>query len=216
MHRHALNGVSGPSGYVPGFETGTVDSVAHRTCWLLLLDIDDPASGGPHLFDAEADALHRLCKESGRVEQRPTLHLAVASAYTPDEVASALGRADLPTPRVIQLNAYAEPNVSAQTDAAAKLAQTALACGASLSTTIVIAGTPLDLPLLTEAALSYALEGAGRACLAAADAAFPTRRNSGLAHALAYLMHQLASCAVDAGRTGNVIPFHPKGTGCRP
>lgn len=213
---HAPSGVSDLGGYAPNFETGAADSAAHRVRLLLVLDIDDPASGGPHLFEAEASALHQLFKRSGRAEQRLSLRLAVASTYAPDEVARAFSRADLPTPRVIQLDAYARPNVSAQTDAAAKLAQTALACNARLAATIVIAGTPLDLPLLTESARGYALEGAGRACFAAADAAFPARRDNGLARALAHLMHQLVSDPVSADRNGGVIPFHPKGAGCRP
>lgn len=226
--RHAPSGASGPSGAssrsgasgrsgcATNFEPDAAGSAAQRARLLLVLDIDDPVSGGPHLFETEADALRLLCKENGCVEQHPSLRLAVASAYGPDEVARAFSRADLPTPRVIQLDAYAEPNVSAQTDAATKLAQTALVCGARLSTTIVIAGTPLDLPLLTEAAQGYALGGAGRACFAAADKTFPARRDNGLAHALAHLMHQLASDPADADQNGRVIPFHPIGAGCRP
>ncbi|HJG62359.1 MAG TPA: hypothetical protein K8W21_05200 [Enorma massiliensis] len=177
-----------------------------------MLDIDDPASGGPLLTAPEAQALSDLlsmakeAREKPRSLAAPHILLAAASSYSAHEVVRAFSQAGLPSPRVILLDAYENPAVLAQADATTKLAQASLASGSRLQDAIVIAATPYDLPLLSEAGTAYALEGAGSACRAAADFTFPARRKGGLAQALAYLCCHLFS---SEGDRGGVVPFRP-------
>lgn len=187
-------------------------STAGGTRHLLVLDIDDPASGGPLLTAPEAQALSDLLRmakatrEKPRALAAPHILLAAASSYSAHEVVRAFSQAGLPSPRVILLDAYENPAVLAQADATTKLAQASLASGSRLQDAIVIAATPYDLPLLSEAGTAYALEGAGSACRAAADFTFPARRKGGLAQALAYLCCHLFS---SEGDRGGVVPFRP-------
>ena len=168
-----------------------------------MLDIDDPASGGPLLTVPEAQALSDLlrmakaAREKPRSLAAPRILLAAASSYSAHEVVRAFSQAGLPSPRVMLLDAYENPAV---------LAQASLASGSRLQDAIVIAATPYDLPLLSEAGTAYALEGAGNACRAAADFTFPARRKGGLAQALAYLCHNLFP---SESNHGGVVPFRP-------
>lgn len=185
---------------------------ANGTHHLLVLDIDDPASGGPLLTVPEAQALSDLLRMAKEAREKPhalaapRILLAAASSYSAHEVVRAFSQAGLPSPRVILLDAYENPAVLAQADAATKLAQASLASGSRLQDAIVIAATPYDLPLLSEAGTAYALEGAGNACRAAADFTFPARRKGGLAQALAYLCRNLFP---SEGDRGGVVPFRP-------
>lgn len=185
---------------------------ANDTRHLLVLDIDDPASGGPLLTVPEAQALSDLLRmakeacEKPHALAAPRILLAAASSYSAHEVVRAFSQAGLPSPRVILLDAYENPAVLAQADATTKLAQASLASGSRLQDAIVIAATPYDLPLLSEAGTAYALEGAGNACRAAADFTFPARRKGGLAQALAYLCHNLFP---SESNHGGVVPFRP-------
>lgn len=187
-------------------------STANGTRHLLVLDIDDPASGGPLLTVPEAQALSDLLRmakatrEKPRALAAPHILLAAASSYSAHEVVRAFSQAGLPSPRVILLDAYENPAVLAQADATTKLAQASLASGSRLQDAIVIAATPYDLPLLSEAGTAYALEGAGSACRAAADFTFPARRKGGLAQALAHLCRNLFSNESDYG---GIVHFHP-------
>lgn len=187
-------------------------STAGGTHHLLVLDIDDPASGGPLLTVPEAQALSDLlrmakaAREKPRSLAAPHILLAAASSYSTHEVVRAFSQAGLPSPRVILLDAYENPAVLAQADATTKLAQASLASGSRLQDAIVIAATPYDLPLLSEAGTAYALEGAGSACRAAADFTFPARRKGGLAQALAHLCRNLFSNESDYG---GIVHFHP-------
>ena len=187
-------------------------STANGTRHLLVLDIDDPASGGPLLTVPEAQALSDLlrmakeAREKPRALVAPRIQLAAASSYSAYEVVQAFSQAGLPSPRVILLDAYENPAVVAQADATTKLAQASLASGSRLQDAIVIAATPYDLPLLSEAGTAYALEGAGSACRAAADFTFPARRKGGLAQALAHLCRNLFSNESDYG---GIVPFRP-------
>lgn len=187
-------------------------STAGGTHHLLVLDIDDPASGGPLLTVPEAQALSDLLRMAKAAREKPRslavprILLAAASSYSAHEVVRAFSQAGLPSPRVILLDAYENPAVLAQADAATKLAQASLASGSRLQDAIVIAATPYDLPLLSEAGTAYALEGAGSACRAAADFTFPARRKGGLAQALAYLCHNLFP---SESNHGGVVPFRP-------
>lgn len=185
---------------------------ANDTRHLLVLDIDDPASGGPFLTVPEAQALSDLLRMAKEAREKPhalaapRILLAAASSYPAHEVVRAFSQAGLPSPRVILLDAYENPAVLAQADATTKLAQASLASGSRLQDAIVIAATPYDLPLLSEAGTAYALEGAGNACRAAADFTFPARRKGGLAQALAYLCHNLFP---SESNHGGVVPFRP-------
>lgn len=187
-------------------------STANGTRHLLVLDIDDPASGGPLLTAPEAQALSDLLRMAKATREKPRplasphILLAAASSYSAHEVVRAFSQAGLPSPRVILLDAYENPAVLAQADATTKLAQASLASGSRLQDAIVIAATPYDLPLLSEAGTAYALEGAGSACRAAADFTFPARRKGGLAQALAYLCCHLFS---SEGDRGGIVPFRP-------
>lgn len=187
-------------------------STANGSRHLLVLDIDDPASGGPLLTVPEAQALSDLlrmakeAREKPRSLAAPRILLAAASSYSAHEVVRAFSQAGLPSPRVILLDAYENPAVLAQADATTKLAQASLASGSRLQDAIVIAATPYELPLLSEAGTAYALEGAGSACRAAADFTFPARQKGGLAQALAYLCHNLFPSESDHG---GVVPFRP-------
>lgn len=187
-------------------------STAGGTHHLLVLDIDDPASGGPLLTVPEAQALSNLLRMAKEAREKPhalaapRILLAAASSYSAHEVVRAFSQAGLPSPRVILLDAYENPAVLAQADAATKLAQASLASSSRLQDAIVIAATPYDLPLLSEAGIAYALEGAGSACRAAADFTFPARRKGGLAQALAYLCHNLFP---SESNHGGVVPFRP-------
>lgn len=187
-------------------------STAGGTHHLLVLDIDDPASGGPLLTVPEAQALSDLLRMAKTAREKPhalaapRILLAAASSYSAHEVVRAFSQAGLPSPRVILLDAYENPAVLAQVDAATKLAQASLASSSRLQDAIVIAATPYDLPLLSEAGTAYALEGAGSACRAAADFTFPARRKGGLAQALAYLCHNLFP---SESNHGGVVPFRP-------
>ena len=187
-------------------------STAGGTHHLLVLDIDDPASGGPLLTVPEAQALSNLLRmakatrEKPRSLAAPRILLAAASSYSAHEVVRAFSQAGLPSPRIILLDAYENPAVLAQADATTKLAQASLASGSRLQDAIVIAATPYDLPLLSEAGTAYALEGAGSACRAAADFTFPARRKGGLAQALAHLCRNLFP---SEGDRGGVVPFRP-------
>lgn len=185
---------------------------ANGTRHLLVLDIDDPASGGPLLTVPEAQALSDLLRMAKEAREKPhalaapRILLAAASSYSAHEVVRTFSQAGLPSPRVILLDAYENPAVLAQADAATKLAQASLASGSRLQDAIVIAATPYDLPLLSEAGTAYALEGAGNACRAAADFTFPARRKGGLAQALAYLCRNLFP---SESNHGGVVPFRP-------
>lgn len=187
-------------------------STAGGTHHLLVLDIDDPASGGPLLTVPEAQALSDLLRMAKEAREKPhalatpRILLAAASSYSAHEVVRAFSQAGLPSPRVILLDAYENPAVLAQADATTKLVQASLASGSRLQDAIVIAATPYDLPLLSEAGTAYALEGAGNACRAAADFTFPARRKGGLAQALAYLCHNLFP---SESNHGGVVPFRP-------
>ena len=187
-------------------------STANGTHHLLVLDIDDPASGGPLLTVPEAQALSDLLRMAREAREKPRplaaphILLAAASSYSAHEVVRAFSQAGLPSPRVILLDAYENPAVLAQADAAKKLAQASLASGSRLQDAVVIAATPYDLPLLSEAGTAYALEGAGSACRAAADFTFPARRKGGLAQALAHLCRNLFSNESDYG---GIVPFRP-------
>lgn len=187
-------------------------STAGGTHHLLVLDIDDPASGGPLLTVPEAQALSDLlrmakaAREKPRSLAAPRILLAAASSYSAHEVVRAFSQAGLPSPRIILLDAYENPAVLAQADATTKLAQASLASGSRLQDAIVIAATPYDLPLLSEAGTAYALEGAGSACRAAADFTFPARRKGGLAQALAHLCRNLFP---SESNHGGVVPFRP-------
>ena len=187
-------------------------STANGTRHLLVLDIDDPASGGPLLTVPEAQALSDLlhmakeAREKPHALAAPRILLAAASSYSAHEVVRAFSQAGLPSPRVMLLDAYENPAVLAQADATTKLAQASLASGSRLQDAIVIAATPYDLPLLSEAGTAYALEGAGSACRAAADFTFPARRKGGLAQALACLCHNLFP---SESNRGGVVPFRP-------
>lgn len=187
-------------------------STTNGTHHLLVLDIDDPASGGPLLTVPEAQALSDLLRMAKEAREKPhalaapRILLAAASSYSAHEVVRAFSQAGLPSPRVILLDAYENPAVLAQADATTKLAQASLASGSRLQDAIVIAATPYDLPLLSEAGTAYALEGAGSACRAAADFTFPTRRKGGLAQALTCLCHNLFP---SESNRGGVVPFRP-------
>ena len=187
-------------------------STANGTRHLLVLDIDDPASGGPLLTVPEAQALSDLLRMAKEAREKPhalaapRILLAAASSYSAHEVVRAFSQAGLPSPRVMLLDAYENPAVLAQADATTKLAQASLASGSRLQDAIVIAATPYDLPLLSEAGTAYALEGAGSACRAAADFTFPARRKGGLAQALACLCHNLFP---SESNRGGVVPFRP-------
>lgn len=187
-------------------------STTNGTHHLLVLDIDDPASGGPLLTVPEAQALSDLLRMAKEAREKPhalaapRILLAAASSYSAHEVVRAFSQAGLPSPRVILLDAYENPAVLAQADATTKLAQASLASGSRLQDAIVIAATPYDLPLLSEAGTAYALEGAGNACRAAADFTFPARRKGGLAQALACLCRNLFP---SESNHGGVVPFRP-------
>lgn len=187
-------------------------STTNGTHHLLVLDIDDPASGGPLLTVPEAQALSDLLRMAKEAREKPhalaahRILLAAASSYSAHEVVRAFSQAGLPSPRVILLDAYENPAVLAQADAATKLAQASLASGSRLQDAIVIAATPYDLPLLSEAGTAYALEGAGGACRAAADSTFPARRKGGLAQALTCLCRDLFP---SESNHGGVVPFRP-------
>lgn len=148
----------------------------------------------------------KAAREKPRSLAAPRILLAAASSYSAHEVVRAFSQAGLPSPRVMLLDAYENPAVLAQADATTKLAQASLASGSRLQDAIVIAATPYDLPLLSEAGTAYALEGAGNACRAAADFTFPARRKGGLAQALAYLCHNLFP---SESNHGGVVPFRP-------
>lgn len=187
-------------------------STTNGTHHLLVLDIDDPASGGPLLTVPEAQALSDLLRMAKEAREKPhalaapRILLAAASSYSAHEAVRAFSQAGLPSPRVILLDAYENPAVLAQADATTKLAQALLANGSRLQDAIVIAATPYDLPLLSEVGTAYALEGAGNACRAAADFTFPARRKGGLAQALAYLCRNLFP---SESNHGGVVPFRP-------
>lgn len=199
-----------PASYILDLKNAA--STANGTRHLLVLDIDDPASGGPLLTVPEAQALSDLlrmakaAREKPRALAAPHILPAAASSYSAHEVVRAFLQAGLPSPRVILLDAYENPAVLAQADATTKLAQASLASGSRLQDAIVIAATPYNLPLLSEAGTAYALEGAGSACRAAADFTFPARRKGGLAQALAHLCRNLFSNESDYG---GIVPFHP-------
>ena len=170
-------------------------STAGGTHHLLVLDIDDPASGGPLLTVPEAQALSDLLRmakatrEKPRALAAPHILLAAASSYSTHEVVRAFSQAGLPSPRVILLDAYENPAVLAQADATTKLAQASLASSSRLQDAIVIAATPYDLPLLSEAGTAYALEGAGAPAAPQQTSPFP---HAGRAHeALAHLCRNL-------------------------
>lgn len=200
----------GPASHILDLKNAA--STAGGTHHLLVLDIDDPASGGPLLTVPEAQALSDLlcmvkeAREKSRALAAPRILLAAASSYSAHEVVRAFSQAGLPSPRVILLDAYENPAVLAQADATTKLAQASHASGSRLQDAIVIAATPYDLPLLSEAGTAYALEGAGNACRAAADFTFPARRKGGLAQALAYLCRNLFP---SESNHGGVVPFRP-------
>ncbi len=171
-------------------------STTNGTHHLLVLDIDDPASGGPLLTVPRprryrTSSAWRRRRAKPHALAAPRILLAAASSYSAHQAVRAFSQAGLPSPRVILLDAYENPAVLAQADATTKLAQALLANGSRLQDAIVIAATPYDLPLLSEVGTAYALEGAGNACCAAADFTFPARRKGGLAQALAYLCRNL-------------------------
>lgn len=147
---------------------------------LVIIDIDDPARGGPRLSGPELRAANEAVHRG--------IAIAVASAYAPEEAASAFDGIEMAPPPVIQLNPDIESAAApSPIDAAAQMANIIHMAHVTLPRVAVVAATPLDLPLILEAGRAFALAGAGRRCRAAADALFPARAQGGLAQALALI-----------------------------
>lgn len=148
---------------------------------LIIIDIDDPAGGGPRLSALERRAVIEVARRG--------IAIAVATAYTPEEALRAFEDLEIARPTVMplapQTGSAATPN---PIDAAAQMAHMVRTARVTLPRVAVIAATPLDLPLMLEAGRALALAGAGRQCCAAADARFPARAHGGLAQALRFLI----------------------------
>ncbi|WP_291289131.1 hypothetical protein [Enorma sp.] len=154
-----------------------------REPWhLVVIDLDDPAGGGPRITDAERKALDVVTRR---------LDIAIATSYEPDELLRHLERqgmteAQLADFDVISLDASALPGAPARpTD---ELARICRKHGATFRSTAVIAACPNDTPLALEVGTVLALAGAGRACEDIAARVFPPRAAGGLTLALFALL----------------------------
>lgn len=156
-----------------------------REPWqLVVIDLDDPAGGGPRVTTAERKALDVVARRLG---------VAIATSYEPDELLWHLERQSMAAAQladfdIISLGASTMPGASARP--ADELARICRKHGATFRSTIVIAASPHDIPLALEAGTVLALAGAGRACEDIAARVFPPRAAGGLTLALFALLGQ--------------------------
>lgn len=149
---------------------------------LIVLDIDDPAAGGPRLSAHEARDLKALL-DSGA-------HIAFATAYDPGLLHHASSDADLrPTLESSDVIALGDAH-GAGNDPASNLVQACRRQHVRLDATCLVATNPLDAPLALEVGLTLAMRGTGPINETAAAAVFPERDRGGLMLAL----RRLARC----------------------
>lgn len=151
---------------------------------LAVLDIDDPASGGPTLSLREEALLAELLNYN--------TPLVLATAYEAERLVGAVSdprlRAALELAPIISLDPAGPPLADS---GAAMLAQTCSRLGGRLDSILVVAATPLDAPLALEADTTWALRGSGPTCEAVARQTFPPRDQGGLTQALRHLTERL-------------------------
>lgn len=149
---------------------------------LIVLDIDDPAAGGPRLSAHEARDLKTLLDAGA--------HIAFATAYDPGMLRHASSDAALrPILESSDVIALGDTQ-SAGNDPASNLVQACRRQHVRLDATCLVATNPLDAPLALEVGLTLALRGAGPINETAAAAVFPERDRGGLMLAL----RRLAQC----------------------
>ncbi|OUP09750.1 hypothetical protein [Collinsella sp. An2] len=143
---------------------------------LVVLDIDDPAAGGPRLSAHEVRDLKTLL-DSGA-------NIAFATAYEPGLLrhvsSDAALRPTLESTDVIAL----DDAQGVGNDPASNLVQACRRQHTRLDATCLVATNPLDAPLALEVGLTLALRGAGPINETTAAAVFPERDRGGLMLAL--------------------------------
>ena len=145
---------------------------------LVVVDLDDPADGGPRVCDRE------ICMLSALAERAT---LAVATSYSAREALEELARSGMPGKllsrmAVIELEAGDDGRRAA--GPVDRLAQLCSLYSSTFAATTVIAATPSDYPLALEAGTVYALLGAGGTNQLIASRLFPARKDGGLVRAL--------------------------------
>lgn len=134
---------------------------------MVLIDLDN-AEGVPVMLSGEHAALDALIADG--------YELAIATRSDESRARMALSRWN----RCSRVQMMPVPLGIDRADALARLCR---ARGIPFRRTIVIATRPYDLPLALEAGTLIALEGAGSACQAAANATTPSRERGGVIYA---------------------------------